>query len=68
MDSGTLFASFFFGLVGTGMLTYGYKTSRAVPMCAGGGLMLVTYFIPNLAVMLVVCCALSALPWIIREA
>jgi hypothetical protein len=68
MDSGTLFASFFFGLVGTGMLTYGYKMGRAVPMCAGGAVMLATYFIPNMVMMIVVCCALAALPWIIREA
>lgn len=67
MDSGTLFASFFFGLVATGMLTYGYKMGRVVPMCAGGAMMLATYLISNLVLMILACCALGALPWLIRD-
>ena len=42
MDSGILFASFLFGVIGMGMTTYGYKTGRMMPMGAGAALILVT--------------------------
>ena len=67
METGILFASFFFGTIGMGMFTYGYKTGRMVPMGAGGVLMVVTYFIPNLVVMLLVCSAITAVPWFVRD-
>ena len=67
MDSSALYVSFFFGLIGMGMFTYGYKTGRMVPLGAGAVMMLVTYFIPNAVVLLIVCCALSAAPWVLRE-
>ena len=68
MESSTLYVAFLFGLIGMGMFTYGYKTGRMVPMGAGAVMMVVTYFIPNALVLLLVCCALSAAPWIVREA
>ena len=67
MDTGVLVVSFLFGLIGMGMFSYGFKAQRFVPMCAGGALMLVTYFIPNVIVLLVVCCAITAVPWLMRE-
>ena len=67
MDSGVFMVSFLFGLVGTGMFTYGWKMGRMVPLGAGVAIMLVTYFIPNVIVLLIVCCALSAAPWVVRE-
>jgi hypothetical protein len=67
MDNGVFAASFLFGLVGTGMLTYGWKTGRMVPLGAGLALMLVTYFIPNLIVLSIVCAVLMAVPWVLRE-
>ena len=67
MDSGVLMVSFLFGLVGSGMFMYGWKTGRMVPLGAGAVMMVVTYFIPNLIVLTIVCCALSAVPWVLRE-
>ena len=67
MDSGVFMVSFLFGLVGTGMFTYGWKMGRMVPLGAGVAIMLVTYFIPNIIVLLIVCCSLSAAPWVVRE-
>ena len=67
MDSPTLYVSFFFGLVGTAMFTYGWKTGRMVPLGAGAVMMLVTYFIPNAVLLLIVCCVLAAAPWVVRE-
>jgi len=68
MDTGVLILSFLFGLIGMAMFTYGWKMGRMVPLGAGAALMLVTYFIPNVIVLLIVCCALTAAPWVLREA
>lgn len=65
MDSTDLFVSFFFGLIGTGMLMYGKKAGKPVPMLAGLGLMLVPYFIPNLLVLSIVCAVMMASPWFV---
>ena len=67
VDSGVLVVSFLFGLIGMGMFSYGWKAGRMVPLGAGVALMLVTYFIPNVIVLLIVCCALTAVPWLVRE-
>jgi hypothetical protein len=68
MDMNQLMASFFFGLIGTGMFMYGKKSSRPVPLLAGVALIIVPYFIPNLIAMTVVSAGLCALPWLLREA
>ena len=68
MDYGILMASFVFGLVGMGMFMYGRKSSRPVPLAAGMVLMTVPYFIPNLVALLLVCCAVTAAPWFLRNA
>jgi hypothetical protein len=68
MDFGVLMASFAFGLVGMGMFTYGRKSRRPIPLAAGMALMTVPYFIPNLIALLAVCCALTAAPWLFRDA
>lgn len=68
MDTNNLMASFFFGLIGTGLFMYGKKAGRPVPLIAGLALILIPYFIPNLIVLTIVCTALCALPWLIRTA
>jgi hypothetical protein len=67
MDGNLLMASLLFGLVGMGMLMYGKKSGRVIPIGAGLGLMVLPYFITNLVVLLVVCAALTGAPWLIRE-
>jgi hypothetical protein len=67
MDYNSLFASFAFGVIGMGMFMYGKKAGRPVPLAAGAGLMVIPYFITHLVVMLVVCSALTAVPWLFRE-
>ena len=66
MDSTSLFLSLLFGAVGMGMLMYGKKAGRPVPLFAGLALMLIPYFIPNLLILAIVCCGLTALPWVLR--
>ena len=63
MDYGLLITSFAFGLVGMGMFMYGRKAGRPVPLGTGMALMSVPYF-----VLLAVCCALTAVPWLLRDA
>ena len=67
MDTNILVASFFFGLVGLGMFMYGKKAGRMIPLGAGLGLMVVPYFLSNLAVLIVVGCVLMGVPWVVRE-
>lgn len=68
MDNNLLMASFFFGLIGTGLFMYGKKSGRPVPLLAGLALIAIPYFIPNLIVLTLVCIALCALPWLLRAA
>jgi hypothetical protein len=68
MDSNLLMASFFFGLVGTGLFMYGKKSSRPVPLFAGVALIAVPYFIPNMIALVLVCAGLCAVPWLLRGA
>jgi len=68
MDSGALVASLLFGLVGMGLFLYGKKAGRVVPLAAGVALMAVPYFIPNLVVLVIVCCAITTVPWLLRHA
>ena len=68
MDSGSLMASLVFGMIGMGMFMYGKKASRMVPLAAGAGLMVLPYFITSLILMIVICGALTASPWLFRDA
>ena len=67
IDSNVLLASFVFGMVGMGMVMFGKKSGRVVPMAAGVGLMAVPYVISNLIVLIAVGAVLSATPWIVRD-
>ena len=68
MDSGLLMASMLFGLIGMGMLMYGKRSGRLVPIAAGVGMMAIPCFLPNLIAQCIVCTALAASPWVIRDA
>jgi hypothetical protein len=67
MDVNLILVSLVFGTIGLGMFMYGRNTGKMVPLGAGLGLMVVPYFIANLIVMVVVCAALIAVPWVVRE-
>lgn len=67
MDPTSLMLSLLFGMIGMGMFMYGRKASRIVPLFAGGGLMVVPYFISSLMLLVLVCAGLMAMPWVIRE-
>ena len=67
MDPNLLLASFFFGMIGLGMFMYGKKAGRMMPLCAGLALMIIPYFVTNLAALITVECAVTAASWFARE-
>src|SRR5712675_943985 len=67
LNENHLWVSLVFGAIGAGMFLYGKKAGRMVPLGAGLGLMVVPYFIPNVILMAVASCAITALPWFVRE-
>jgi len=60
--------SFLFGTVGMGFLMYGKKAGQPLPVCVGLALMICPYFIAHVGVLLLVCCALTAVPFLLRNA
>jgi hypothetical protein len=68
MDSNSLMLSLLFGSIGAGMLMYGKKAGRMVPLAAGLALMVLPYCIPNVIALLIVCCVVTAVPWFLRNA
>jgi hypothetical protein len=68
IDSNLLIVSLLFGSIGVGLLMYGKKAGRPVPLIAGLALVAVPYFIPNMIALLIVCTLLTALPWVLRNA
>lgn len=67
MDTTNLTLSLLFGMVGTGMVIFGRKAGRLVPLGAGLGLLVIPYFIPNAIAMISVCVALCAVPFVVRD-
>jgi hypothetical protein len=67
MDMTSLMLSMLFGTVGLGFFMYGRKMGEILPMGVGVALMVCPYFIANVAVMLVVCVLLSAVPFVVRQ-
>jgi hypothetical protein len=67
MDTTNLLLSLIFGSLGLGFFMYGKNTSNLVPIGVGLLLMIVPYFIPNAIALVIVCLALSAAPFVLRE-
>ena len=67
VDPSYLFASLLVGTVGLGMLMFGKKAGRVVPLACGAGLMLVSYVMPNVASMLVASTVVAALPFAVKS-
>lgn len=68
MDGNLLLVSFLFGMVGMALFMYGKRAQRIPSIAAGIGLMTIPYFITNLILMVVICCVLTAVPWVWKEA
>ncbi len=55
------------GAFGVGYFVYGKKQAEAVPLLAGAALCVVPYFIDSLLVLILVCAALLAAPFLFRS-
>jgi hypothetical protein len=64
MDMTSVMLSMLFGMIGMGFLMYGKKASEVMPMGVGVALMVCPYFITNVIAMLVVCGALTVVPFV----
>jgi hypothetical protein len=67
MDTTNLMFSLLFGMVGAGMVMFGKKAGRMIPMGAGLGLCVLPYFLTNTIALVSVCVALCAAPFLVRE-
>ena len=67
MDMTNLMLSMLFGTIGMGFLMYGKKAAQLVPIGVGVALIVCPYFISSAAVMLIVCVALMAVPFLVRS-
>ena len=66
MDTSSLLWGLLFGSIGLGFFVYGRRQKAAVPLVCGFLLMVVPYFITNIAVLVAVGIALVAAPYFIR--
>lgn len=62
-----LFLAMLFGCVGLGFFVYGKRQSATVPLLAGLALMVFPYFVTNVPGLLLIGCALVALPYFFRD-
>ena len=67
MDVTSLMLGVVFSAIGFGFFLYGKKQKAIVPLLSGVGLMVYPYFVTNPLLMIVVGCALIAVPYFIRE-
>jgi hypothetical protein len=67
MDGTTLLLGFLFGTIGTGYFLFGKSQGRMIPLGAGIALMAVPMFITNVIACTVVCVAMMAVPWFVRD-
>ena len=67
MNTASLLWGVVFGAVGLGFFVYGKKQNAIVPLACGVALMVLQYFISNLALLVGAGVALVAIPYFIRR-
>jgi len=67
MNTTNLMLSILFGVVGMGYLMYGKSMATLAPIGAGLGLMVVPYFVSNNILLVIVCLAMMAAPFVLRD-
>ena len=66
-DSSLLLWGLIFGAVGFAFFSYGRKQKSGVPLATGIALMAFPYFVSDVTVLVIVGCALIALPYFFRR-
>jgi len=64
MDGTTLLFSMLFGSIGVGYIMYAKRMGEWVPAAVGLGLLVVPYLISSVLVLVIVCVALMAVPFV----
>ena len=64
MNTTGLLLSLLFGTIGMGYLMYGKRMAQLIPLCVGLALMVVPYFIANNIILVIVCVAMMAAPFV----
>lgn len=67
MDATSLMLSMLFSTFGLGFVIYARKAGKMVPAIAGALLMVVPYFIASNLLLMILCLALTALPFVFRD-
>lgn len=67
MNASTLLLSLVFGTVGMGFVMYAKRAGEFIPAVVGIALMVIPYFFASAWVMLLVCGALTAVPFVVRD-
>jgi hypothetical protein len=67
MTASILMLSMLFGTFGLGFVMYAKNAGKIIPAIAGGLLLFVPYFIPNVYLLAIVCLTLTALPFVFRD-
>lgn len=62
-----LLLALLFGSIGMGFVVYARKAGEFLPAIIGIALMVVPYFISRAWLSIIVCCALTALPFLLRD-
>jgi hypothetical protein len=68
MNTTSLMLGLLFGAIGMGYVMFGKKQGQLVPIGAGVGLMVVPMFLTSVLLCSVVCVAMMALPWLMKDA
>jgi len=66
VSASLLFFGLVFGCIGFGFFMYGRNQRASVPLVCGVLLMVVPYFIPNTAALIIVGVVLMAVPYFVR--
>lgn len=67
MNSASLLWGVLFGSIGAGYCLYAKKQSALIPGICGVALIVLPYFLSNVYVLVLVCLAVSAAPFLIRR-
>lgn len=67
MSTAAILWSVLFGSLGTGYCLYGKKQRAIVPFASGAALMVLPYFLSNTYLLVAVCSAFAAAPFVLRR-
>ena len=67
MSQSSLWASLFWGAVGSGYLLYGWRQRAAIPFAGGAAITACSYFLPALPMTLASLAAMGLVHWLLKQ-